>query len=107
MHVFDRSCPFRLAVCLQISLTDSEGDGWVGGVPGYYNLWTLAEVGSESVKTRGTLADNHDSATIKECLPDGDFIFNTTANQAFADDMGWGICNQYGVAGKCSSVIPK
>lgn len=84
----------------QILLTDSYGDGWVGGVPGYYNLWTLSQVGYETAVTRGTLADNHDSATVTECLADGDYIFNTTATSAFSADMGWKICNEYGTAGE-------
>ncbi|CAM9318065.1 unnamed protein product [Scytosiphon promiscuus] len=83
-----------------ISMTDSYGDGWVGGVDGYYNLWELYDESDGSLRTRGTLADNHDSATIKECLPDGDFLFTTTASSAFADDMGWGICDNYGFAGE-------
>ena len=81
-------------------MTDEHGDGWVGGLPGYYNLWTLVNLANDSIENRGTLADNHDSATIKECLADGDYIFNTTASSAFAEDMGWGICDNYGQAGK-------
>lgn len=44
----------------QISMTDSYGDGWVGGVDGYYNLWELYDESDGSLRTRGTLADNHD-----------------------------------------------
>lgn len=81
-------------------MTDKYGDGWVGGVDGSYNLWTLTDLGTNTVQTRGTLADNHESATIMECLADGEYIFNTTANAAFAEDMDWNICNTYGVGGK-------
>ena len=81
-------------------MTDEYGDGWVGGESGYYNTWSLVDVTDDTVLRSGTLADNHESATTKECLGDGEYIFNTTANAAFADDMGWSICNQYGHAGE-------
>ncbi|CAM9987584.1 unnamed protein product [Ectocarpus sp. 13 AM-2016] len=81
-------------------MTDEYGDGWVGGVDGYYNTWQLTDLTTDTVWSKGTLADNHESATIKECLADGEYMFNTTATSAFADDMGWGICDNYGVAGE-------
>lgn len=81
-------------------MTDTYGDGWIGGVDGYSNTWELQDLSDNTVRTSGTLADNHESATIKECLPDGEYLFHTTATSAFADDMGWGICNQHGVAGE-------
>lgn len=84
-------------------MTDDYGDGWVGGVSGYYNMWNLINATDDTVLTTGTLADNHESGTIKECLGNGEYIFNTTATSAFADEIGWGICNTYGGAGEQAS----
>lgn len=90
----------------QIVLTDEYGDGWVGGASGIYNIWTLSEVGADVAITRGTLANNHFSAEVRECLADGKYIFNATANAAFADEIGWQICDVYGKAGKsCYRVL--
>eukprot|EP00903_Cladosiphon_okamuranus_P018235 g16774.t1 len=88
----------------EITMTDEFGDGWVGGVDGYYNLWELWSIdqttGEGEMVTRGTLADNHESGTTRECLADGKYVFNTTANAAFAEDIKWGICENYGDAGE-------
>lgn len=85
-------------------MTDEFGDGWVGGVDGYYNLWELWSIdqttGEGEMITRGTLADNHESGTTRDCLADGKYVFNTTANAAFAEDIKWGICDNYGDAGE-------
>lgn len=85
-------------------MTDEYGDGWVGAVAGYYNLWELWKMnpttGQGTMVTRGTLADNHESGTTRECLSDGTYMFNTTANAAFAEDIKWGICDNYGDAGE-------
>lgn len=86
-------------------MTDSYGDGWVGGIAGHYNTWELEDLSDNTVRTRGTLADNHESATFKECLPDGEYVFHTTATSAFADDIAWGICDHHGVAGESYSLM--
>lgn len=86
----------------QIIMMDEFGDGWVGGVDGTYNLWELWSVDATAgttLETRGTLADNHESGTTMHCLADGKYIFNTTANAAFAEDIEWGICENFGFAG--------
>ncbi|CAN0053620.1 unnamed protein product, partial [Ectocarpus sp. 12 AP-2014] len=95
-----QTCEAPNAYGAVISMTDEYGDGWVGGVDGYYNTWQLTDLTTDTVWSKGTLADNHESATIKECLADGEYMFNTTATSAFADDMGWGICDNYGAAGE-------
>lgn len=86
-------------------MTDDYGDGWVGGVSGYYNMWNLIDLTDNTVLSTGTLADNHESGTIKECLGNGEYIFNTTATSAFADEIGWSICNTYGRAGEQPSFL--
>lgn len=84
----------------KLALTDTFGDGWVGGLPGHYNLWSIHQVGEEVAVTGGTLADDHESSEVRTCLADGDYSFTTTATKAFSSDMGWRICNEYGVAGE-------
>lgn len=82
-------------------MQDAQGDGWVGGVSGYYNVWQMYDATTGELKNRGTLAENHDSGETKLCLEDGSYVFNTTASAAFAEDMQWGVCDKYGLAGAC------
>ncbi len=86
-------------------MQDAQGDGWVGGVNGYYNVWQLYDATTGDLKNRGTLAENHDSGETKLCLEDGSYVFNTTASAAFAEDIQWGVCDAYGLAGACVGFV--
>lgn len=62
-------------------------------------MWTLTNVDIDFEITRGTLAANHDGSEVIECLEDGEYLFETTANAAFAEEIRWNICDKDGVAG--------
>ncbi|CAM9350584.1 unnamed protein product, partial [Ectocarpus sp. 8 AP-2014] len=51
-----QTCEAPNAYGAVISMTDEYGDGWVGGVDGYYNMWQLTDLTTDTVWSKGTLA---------------------------------------------------
>ena len=84
-------------------MEDDFGDGWVGGLPGRSNSWTitqgLMEDNLETQVADGILPDGHHSSTSRVCLENGAYTFESTSIAAWSSESAWTLCGVEGGLG--------
>ncbi|CAM9340064.1 unnamed protein product [Discosporangium mesarthrocarpum] len=85
---------------ITLEISDSAGDGWIGGLEGRENTWVLEKIDDSGVPVstvaQGTLTQDHFQEEQRLCLENGSYTFTSSWSGAWFDDIAWSVC---GVAG--------